>query len=571
MNLYSTGIHAAIASRPISRRRFVGATAIVGSGLAGAALIGCSAGGGSKGGGGTAAPTKAPTKAPAAAAKPRFGGTLKDTMVGDPPGWGVFTAGSTSTRMNSFGYDKLLEFEQGPGTSPTSTDLVPWLATALPEQPDGQTYVFKIRQGVKFQNVAPVNGRPMTSEDVKYATDAIRNSSTFKTDFAAVSSVNAVDAQTVVVKTSKPYAPFLGASVGQYGIPIFPKEIIDNKLHESTTIGTGAYIRAEWQQSNRIVFKKNPDYWNKNVAFLDEIQFLIIPESNSTLGAFKSGQLDQIGGYTSVPCELMTSIKDVKGAQFQNYSGSSNFSSFDTSKPPFNDVRVRRAIALLYNRQAESQAIYCGATGGGSRTIGILTQARALKPADIPDMASTLKQDVKQAKDLLTAAGHPNGFKADIAFTPYYGAVSLSALERFIGDMRQGGITLNPVSFEYAKWIAEIYRPPYNWTGMCWGAGRIYPEPDQEVRNWLYPGANTNQSRVNDSAITALIDKQATQLNVKERWETLQEIQRLEAKNVYYLWKQSGDLSIASNARVHDFRGDVHYSAHNWFWAWVDA
>ena len=558
-----------IGRREFGRRDVLRATGVGAAGLAGAALLGCSSSAATKGGG-TVAPPAKPGDA-AAAAKPRFGGTLKDAMVGDPPGWGVFTAGSTSTRMNSFGYDKLLEFEQGPGTSPTSTDLIPWLATAMPEQPDGLTYVFKIRQGVKFQNVAPVNGRPMTTEDVKYATDAIRTSSTFKTDFAAVSSVNAVDGQTLVVKTSKPHAPFLGASVGQYGIPIFPKEIIDSKEHEKTTIGTGAYILSQWQQSNKIVFKKNPDYWNKSVAFLDEIQFLIIPEPNGTLGAFKTGQIDNTGATTSIPCELYVGVKDVKGLRVQNYAGSSNFSSFDTSKPPFNDVRVRRAVGLLYNREAEAQAIYCGATGGAARTIGILTQARALKPKDIPDMASTLKQDVKQAKDLLAAAGHPNGFKADIAFTPYYGAVSVSALERFIGDLKLGGITMNPVSYEYAKWIAEIYRPPYNWTGMCWGAGRIYPEPDQEARNWLYPGANTNQSRVNDPAMTALIDKQAGQLNVKERWETLHEIQRLEAKNMYYLWKQSGDATVVSQPRVHDFHGDVHYSSHNWFWAWVDA
>ena len=553
----------------LTRRSLLRSTAIGTAGLAGAALLGCSSGDGSSTGG--AGATKSTATTAAAAAKPRFGGKLTDTMVGDPPGWGVFTAGSTSTRMNSYAYDQLLDFKVGPGVSPVSTDLQPWLATAMPEQPDGQTYVFKIRQGVKFQNVAPVNGRPMTVEDVKYATDQIRASGTFKTDFAAVTSTQAVDSSTFVVKTSKPYAPFLGQTVGQYGIPIFPKEIIDNKMHESTAIGTGAYIRAEWQQSNKIVFKKNPDYWNKDVAFLDEIQYLIIPEPNGILGALKSGQIDQNGGATSIPCELMSTTKDMKGVKLQSYAGNSNFSSFDTTKAPFNDVRVRRAVALLYNREAEAQAIYCGATGGAARTQGILTQARALKPTELPDMASTLKLDIKQAKDLLTAAGHPNGFKADIAYTPYYGAISVSALERFVGDMRQGGIALTPVSYEYARWIGEIYRPPFNWTGMCWGAGRIYPEPDQEVRNWLYPGANTNQSRVNDPALTALIDKQAGQLDVKERWETLHEIQRLESKNLYYLWKQSPDVTVASNSRVHDFVGDVHYSAHNYVWAWVDA
>jgi peptide/nickel transport system substrate-binding protein len=470
--------------------------------------------------------------------------------------------------MNSLAYDKLLGFTQGPGTSANANDLIPWLAQALPEQPDGQTYVFKIRPGVKFQNTAPVNGRPMTAEDVKFAIDLVRNSSTFKTDFAAVSSVDIPDAQTVIVKTSKPYAPLLVTTVGQYGWPIVPKEIVDSKVMETNAIGTGAYMRTTWEQSNKIVFKKNPDYWNKNVGFVDQLTFLVIPEPNSTLAALKTGQIDMTAGTTSIPCELVTGVKD---ANLMSYPSNSQFSSFDTTQAPFNDVRVRRAVALLYNRESEGKAVYCSASGGSSRTLGLLTQARALKPEDNPDMASTLKTDVKQAKDLLTAAGFANGFKADIAYTPYYGANSVTALEHFVGMLRLGGISLTPVSFEYARWIAEIYRPPYKWTGMCWGAGRSYPEPDQEARNWLYPGANTNQSRVNDKEITALIDKQATQLNPKERWETLHQIQKLEAKNVYYLWKASGDTQILANKRVHDFSGDLHYNSHEYLYAWVDA
>lgn len=552
--------------RSVSRRAVMRSAAVGGAGLAAAALIGCSPGSPPAGTPSTGSGTAAPAKA--VAAKPRSGGSLTDAMVGDPPSWSPLTAANTAARMNSLAYDKLLGFTQGPGTAANANDLIPWIAQALPEQPDGQTYVFKLRPGIKFQNVAPVNGRPMTAEDVKYAIDLVRSSTTFKTDFSSVSAVDVPDAQTVVVKTAKPYAPLLTTTVGQYGWPVVPKEVVDSKLMETNAIGTGAYIRAEWQQSSKVVFKKNPDYWNKNVAFLDQITFLVIPEPNSTLGAFKSGQIDMTGSTTSIPCELITGVKE---GQLMSYPSNSQFSSFDTSQAPFNDVRVRRAVALLYNRESEGKAVYCTATGGSSRTLGLLTQARALKPEDIPDMASTLKTDVKQAKDLLAAAGFPNGFKADIHYTPYYGANSVTALEHFIGALKVGGITLTPVSYEYARWIAEIYRPPFKWTGMCWGAGRSYPEPDQEARNWLYPGANTNQSRVNDKTMTGLIDKQATQLNPKERWDTLHEIQRLEAKNQYYLWKASSDTQVLTNKRVHDFSGDLHYNSHEYLYVWVDA
>ena len=120
-------------------------------------------------------------------------------------------------------------------------------------------------------------------------------------------------------------------------------------------------------------------------------------------------------------------------------------------------------------------------------------------------------------------------------------------------------------------WIASYYRPPYNFEGMLWGPGRYYADPDPYVAYWLHPKGIANQSRVNDPEITALIDKQATQLNPKERWDTLQQIQRLEAKNVYYLWKASGDTQVLTNKRVHDFSGDLHYNSHEYLYTWVDA
>ncbi|MSQ42253.1 MAG: ABC transporter substrate-binding protein [Dehalococcoidia bacterium] len=548
-----------MAPRQVTRRTVLRTAALGGAGLAGAALIGC---GGGSSGGGTATATKA---AGAAAAKPRFGGTLKTVLGADPPGWSVLSAASVTGGMNSMAQDKLLEFAAGPGVDPTSTDLIPGLATALPEQPDGQTYVFKVRQGVKFQNVPPVNGRPLTVEDVKFAIDTIRSTGSFKKDFEAVTSVTAADAQTLVVKTDKPYAPLLVSTVGQYGWPIFPKELIDTKLTDSTTIGTGAYIRAEWQQGNKIVFKKNPDYWNKNLGFLDEIAFLIIPNADGAVAAFNTNQLDLVvsGASTiAIPCET---IRAVTNAEVQSFTGSNAFSSFDTTKPPFNDVRVRKAVWLLYNREAEMQAVYCGK----SSPTGLLTQARALKPTETH--GDLLKRDVKQAKELLAAAGFANGFKADIAWTPQYGAAYAAALELFATALKEGGITLNPISYEYAKWIAEIYRPPFNWSGMCWSSGRGYPEPDQEIRYWLYPGGNTNQSRVNDPALNALIDKQVGQLNVNERWDTLHAIERLEAKNLYYIFKNGSGSTNFYHKNLHDFVGDGHYSYHEFWYAWLDA
>ncbi len=553
----------------VTRRSMLRGAALGGAGLAGAALLGCGGGDGTSSGEGAASSTPAAggTSAPAVL-KPRRGGTLRSALIADPPGWSVFTASATTVQMNSFAYDKLLDVATGPGHAYDSTELMPQIAQALPEQPDGQTYVFKIRQGVKFQNVAPVNGRPLAAEDVKYAIDTLRNTGSFKADYAPVTEVTTPDAQTVVVKTSKPYAPLLNFSAGQYGWRIFPKEIIDSKITDTNAIGTGPYVRSTWDQGKQIVFKRNPDYWNKETAYVDEIQFLVIPDVNSQSAAFKTKQIDILtAGLSCVQVDDLA--KQVKDATVQKALGNSGWIAMNTTKPPFNDVRVRQAIALLYNRAAEAQAIFCG----DADTSGILPMDQALKPKDIPDMAKFLKYDVKQAKDLLTAAGFKDGFKTTIAWTPQYAnnVGYTASLERYAGDLKQGGIEATPVSHEYGVWIKDIYRGEYKFDGLLWGPGRSYADPDPYVAYWLHPKGIANQSRVNDPAMTALIEKQATQVNIKERWETLREIQRLEAKNMYYIWRNTGTTAVFVHKNVHDFARHEAYDSREYWSAWVDA
>ena len=88
---------------------------------------------------------------------------------------------------------------------------------------------------------------------------------------------------------------------------------------------------------------------------------------------------------------------------------------------------------------------------------------------------------------------------------------------------------------------------------------------------WLHPKGIANQSRVNDATMTALVEKQATQVNVKERWKTLREIQKLEAKNAFYLWRVTAQNSIFVQNRVHDFSRHEGYDSHEFWHAWVDA
>ena len=496
---------------------------------------------------------------------------LKTSIVADPPGWGLFQAAATTVQLSSFAYDKLLDVATGPGKDGYNVELIPAIASALPETPDPQTYVFKIRQGVKFHNVAPVNGRPMTAADVKQSIDTLRENKQWQPDYAAVTSVETPDANTLVVKTSRPYAPLLNFSSGHYGWRIHPKEIVDSKDHEKNAIGTGAYIRSEWAQGSKIVFKKNPDYWNKDVGNVDQMEYLIIPDQSAMSAAFRTKQIDIL----TVPlgAALTQDLRKAIGntATEQKAQGNSPWIAFNTTKPPFNDIRVRQAIGLLYNRAAEVASVHLG--DADPHGTALLPYPEALKPKDMPDMFNYMKLDVAEAKKLLTAAGFGSGFKTEIAITPQYFTNSgyQDSVERFIGDIKAAGIDATTKSTEYGVWIASIYRPPFNFDGILWGPGRYYADPDPYVAYWLHPKGIANQSRVNDNALTALVEKQATQVNPKERWDTLREIQKLEAKNAYYIWRVASQSSVFVQNRVHDYSRHEGYDSHEFWHAWVDA
>ena len=189
----STNVWPRMGQNRVGRRRVLRGAGVGAAGLAGAALVGC-AGGGTT----SSKPGSAPAAAVAPAeAKPRFGGVLTMALAADPPGWNVFTATGSVANINTYAYDKVIGLKTGPGVASDSADVIPVLASALPETPDSQTYIFKIRAGVKFQNVAPLNGRPMTIEDVKYSIEALRAHASYKADYAPITSVTTPDAQTI--------------------------------------------------------------------------------------------------------------------------------------------------------------------------------------------------------------------------------------------------------------------------------------------------------------------------------------------------------------------------------------
>jgi peptide/nickel transport system substrate-binding protein len=491
------------------------------------------------------ATAKASFGATPAAKQAKQGGSLIIRTPSDPPNFSPFTASVYAATFANLCYNRLIQVKSDPSIDPADLVLEPDLAQAMPETPDSTTYIFKIKPGIAFHNLPPANGRQMTVEDIKAAIDAYRSDprSAQRADYTPISSVETPDSTTVVVKTAQPYVPLLSLSAGHYGWRIFPKEMLEGDDLKTRPVGTGAYVFQDYQASSKATYKRNQVYFKQGLPYINDITIVIIPQDASAISAFLSGQVDVI---TQVDCTNAASIKQQKkDARYQQtfdiFPG--GYIAVDTSHPPFNDVRVRRALSLAFNRKAEIDALECG-EGKPDQLIPSGAVKDILPIDQLGDAAKYWQYDPPQAKQLLADAGLSSGFDVTLVYTPQYGQPYQNSAERALADFAAVGIRAKTQAVQYNQWIGSIYRPPFNFQGILWGPSRYYTDVDPYVWYWLHPDPSqgiSNQSRVNDPNLLPLLEKQRQLFDRQQRMQVIGQIQKIVADQQYYIGRTTGD------------------------------
>ena len=311
-------------------------------------------------------------------------------------------------------FDGLMDYE--PGT----TTLRPGLAESYEISPDGKTFTFVLRDGVKFHN-----GRVMTSEDVKYSLDRVTNPKTQSPGagfFGAIAGFDAMaagtaeslsgvttpDAKTVKIELSRPDATFLHV-MGLNFASVVPKEAVEAAGADfgRQPVGTGAFSLAEWTLGQRVVFKKNPDYWRANVPSLDTITFEIGQEPIVAMLRLQNGEIDIPGDgippakFTEVMGNPEMAKQVVEGGQLHT-----GYITMNTRMKPFDDVKVRQAVNMAINKDRIVQII-------NGRAVPANQPLPPSMPGYVKDFAG-YKYDVAAAKALLAESGHEGGFETEL-------------------------------------------------------------------------------------------------------------------------------------------------------------
>lgn len=374
-------------------------------------------------------------------------------------------------------FDGLMDYK--PGT----TELVPDLAESYEISEDGQTFTFKLRQGVKFHN-----GREMTAEDVKYSIDRVVNPETQSPgqgffasikgyDEAAegkadgVSGITVVDPLTIKFELTRPDATFLHVMAINFS-HVVPKEEVEKYGADfgKNPVGTGAFKLGEWTLGQRVVFQKNEDYWNKGLPHLDTITFEIGQEPIVALLRLQKGEID-IPGDGIPPAKFQEVMNDpeqkarvVEGGQLHT-----GYVTMNVNIPPFDNVKVRQAVNMAINKERIVQLI-------NNRAV----PANQPLPPSMPGYATDYKgyaYDADKAKALLAEAGFADGFETDLY------VMNTDPNPRIAQGIQQDlaaiGIKANIQALAQANVIAaggEKEGAPMIWSGgMAWIAD--FPDP----------------------------------------------------------------------------------------------
>ncbi|TMB97514.1 MAG: ABC transporter substrate-binding protein, partial [Chloroflexi bacterium] len=300
------------------------------------------------------APSTTPGGPPAtAAAGPKTGGTLILARAGevtnlDPHKVPAFT----SARVFELVYSYLMRLDEGLGVQPDLADSMPTTSS------DGKTVTVKIRSGVKFHN-----GDPLTSADVKYTFDRILDTKTAavaRSFFTDVDTITTPDPTTVVFNLKNPNAALI-AYMAHPNTGIVSKKIGDANADLSkkeTAIGSGPFKLAEWVPDNFMRFEKNKDYYVAGQPYLDGIRINVVPDESGLTAALRTKAADMA---IITDAKVARTLRSESGVTLDaKPSLSYNLLFVNTKRKPFDNIKVRQAIAYAIDRKAIIDAVAFG-------------------------------------------------------------------------------------------------------------------------------------------------------------------------------------------------------------------
>ena len=415
--------------------------------------------------------------------------------------------------------------------------VVPALAQSWQVSADGKTYTFKLAEGATFHD-----GSKLEAADVVASLNRVLSkdiASPLASRLAALDKATAQDASTVVLTLKEPSAPLLASLAS---IAIVPRAFETSKDGlQRTPVGTGPFRFKEWQPNGFIELSRHPGYWNKAQPKVDGVKFNIVPESATRQVGILSGQYDMLPNIDAATALQLKGRPGVRLAETLELAYT--LVGMNTSKPPFDNAKVREALNYALNRAEIVQAALFGAGVPG----GPLSPALKDWAIDVKDLAC-FTPSADKARALLKEAG---------VATPV--AVTLLVLPRQdIKDIAQVvQAQLNKAGFKAELKIPELGAFVQDWRNSSFeafvstNAGSV--DPDDYFYRTFRTGGSTNVFKYSNLELDKLLDAARADANAASRKTAYASVQKLLACNGPVAFMAYGQLFTAMRDNIKGF------------------
>ena len=482
----------------------------------------------------------------------RNGGELVFPVPSEPPSY-------DGHREETFGlihpiapfYNTLLRVDPNDksGTKPHPSVAESWTVS-----PDGKTYTFKIRRGVKFHD-----GSELTARDVKATYDKIifpppGVGSSRKGQYADVEKVDAPDATTVVFRLKEPSGSFISSLLSPYNF-LYKADILakDPHWYEKNIMGTGPFTFAEHVRGSHVIGKKNPDYWDKGKPYLNGFRAVFMRDSAAQVAAVRGERAPiQFRGFSPAERDSIVSTLGKKVAVQESPWDCILLVAINHEQKPFDDKRVRRALTLALDRHQASKSLSKIAIVKEVAGVQVPGTPFATPPEELNKLAGywpDIEKSRAEARRLLKEAGVPEGFK--FTFTNRGIPMPYEPLGVWLIDQwRRVGLNVDQQVLEPAAYYTPLRKGDFQ-VAMDFQCGYIV-EPDLDMYKVLSVDRNpANYARYKDPVLDALYDKQSRATNPEERKQLVRQFEkRLLDDEVHYLMTLQWHRIIPHSAKV---------------------
>ncbi len=428
-------------------------------------------------------------------------------------------------------YDTLVEPDE-------NLAMQPALAESWEVSDDLLTWTFDLREGVTFHD-----GSDFTADDVVYSYKRIIDEALNPSwRFASVTDVVAVDDFTVEIQLSSPTPNLLAAIGGYKGMSIVSQANVESGEIVSNPIGTGPFKMESYDVADSIVLSANEDYWGGAPA-IDELEFRFIAEGSTALTALRNGEIHWTD---SIPPQSVEDLSSESGISLGQV-GSSDYwyLAFNMNRTPWDDVRVRQAVAYALDREAITTAALLG-----NATVN---QTAIPASSDWSSDYAPYSLDLETAQSLMDEAGVDSAEMELMVSSDY--PETVTAAQVISAQLAEIGINVSITTLDFSTWLDGQANGDFDMLMMGW-LGNI--DPDDFYYAQHHSTGGFNAQGYSNPEVDELLDSGRTTADPEARKVFYDDAAKIIVDEVSYLYLYNPDVVQAWSDSVQGYvaRGD---------------